>query len=394
MLRVVRNALVALLLLFALYLLERPEDGTALPLFARKYGVQCTTCHFAYPRLNKFGMDFRQRGYRMPDDKGESPWDSKEVPLSLVGNVGYTYARTNLMDSTGTRSDFSNGAYQQNQFELHSAGTLAPAVTFHLDANFDGIGGALSGGMVFVQFDDLVKDGALNVKTGIYDADIPYLADSRKTTLAEYMSPVTLDGQGVELNGTKNGWTYAGGLINSARTMGKPDDKSLNNLENTYLWLMRDVAGHEVTVRWYADHQDPRKPDVRSSLHTQVDASAFLSFTHAQVIPGYTYEKFADPDPATEMSGERQTAMLEGLVQFGGGAKWLATARYELQHDSKTDYGDGSPSRPASDTNAEVLGLAYYPNANLRVAGEWSHGADNIQGPRTDRLSAYVLLGY
>jgi hypothetical protein len=387
MLRLIRNVLIVAPLLLALYIVLQPGEVTALPLFARKYSVPCTTCHFAYPRLNKFGMDFRQRGYRMAGEKGESPWESKEVPLSLIGNVGYTYQRVNALDSTSTtRSDYATSGYQQNAFELHSAGTLAPNATFHLDADFDGVGGALSGGMVYVQFDDLVRDGALNIKTGIFDADIPYLADSRKTTLAEYQTAVTLDGQGVELNGTRSGWTYAAGLINSARTIGKPDDKSLNNMENTYLWLMRDVKGHEVTVRWYADHEDPRKPDARSSLHTQVDASAFLDIPHAQIIPGYTYEKFADPD--AETPGERQTGMLEALVQFGGGAKWLATARYELQHASKTDFN------PVADTNAEVLGLAFYPNPNLRLAGEWSHGADNVQGPRTDTVSAYVLLGY
>lgn len=384
MLRLVRNVLIVAPLLLALYVAMQPGEVTALPLFARKYAVPCTTCHFAFPRLNKFGMDFRQRGYRMPGDKGESPWEAKEFPLSLVGNVGYTYASTDTASVFGGRSRGSYGAFVQNAVEFHTAGTLGPNMTFHFDNNFAGAGGALGSGMAFVQFDDLVKDGQLNVKAGIYDAEIPYLADSRKTTLAPYLSPVTLDGQGVELNGTRGGWTYAGGLINSERTVGKPGDKSLNVLENTYVWLMRDVKGHLVTVRWYADHQDPRKPDARSSLHTQVDASAFINVAHAQIIPGYTYEKFADQPE----ENERQTGLLEALVQFGGGARWLATARYELAHVSKTDLN------PVEDTNAEVLGLAFYANPNLRLAGEWSHGADNIEGPRTDVLSAYVLLGY
>src|SRR5690242_7986939 len=49
-------------------ILPRPSNG--LPLFARKYGVACTTCHLAFPRLNSFGMAFRQNGYRMPAAKG------------------------------------------------------------------------------------------------------------------------------------------------------------------------------------------------------------------------------------------------------------------------------------------------------------------------------------
>ena len=389
MLRHVRNILIAAPLLLALYAVMQPGEVTALPLFARKYSVPCTTCHFAFPRLNKFGMDFRQRGYRMPGDKGESPWQAKEFPLSLVGDVGYNYTSIDQIssDSTaapGTRERFAISAFQQNAVEFHTAGTLGENLTFHFDNNFSGIGGPLGSGMAFVQFDDVVKDGALNVKAGVYDAEIPYLADSRKTTLASYLSPVTLDGRGVELNGTHTGWTYAAGLINSERTLGKPGDKSLNTFENTYVWLMRDVHGTLVTARWYADHQDPRKLDARSSLHTQMEVSAFIDLPHAQIIPGYTYQKFADQAAENEL----HTGLIEALVQFGGGARWLATARYELQHAAKTDLN------PIEDHNAEVLGLAYYLSPNMRLAGEWSHDADNFQGPRTDMVQAYVHLGY
>ncbi|MFI5372432.1 MAG: hypothetical protein ACHQ52_12810, partial [Candidatus Eisenbacteria bacterium] len=256
MLRLVRNVLIVLPLLVAMVVVMKPDRGDALPLFARKYGVECTTCHFAFPRLNKFGMDFRQRGYRMPGDKGQSPWEAKEFPISLVGNVGYTYNSTDTASVFGGRASTSTSAFVQNDVEFQSAGTLSQNLSFHFDDNFTGAGGPLNSGQAFVQFDDVVKDGQLNVKAGIYDADIPYLADSRRTTLADYLTPVTLDASGIELNGTRSGWTYAAGLINSGRTTGKPGDKTLNNLENTYVWLMRDIRGHLIAVRWYADHQD------------------------------------------------------------------------------------------------------------------------------------------
>jgi len=91
--------------------------------------------------------------------------------------------------------------------------------------------------MAFVQLDDLAKGGVLNLKAGIFDADIPYLASSRSTTLHDYLAPVTFDAAGMELNGASSGWTYALGLINSERTAGKPDAKTLNNLENVYARL-------------------------------------------------------------------------------------------------------------------------------------------------------------
>jgi hypothetical protein len=119
------------------------NTAEGLPLFARKYTTPCTTCHVVFPRLNAFGMQFKQNGYRMPGTRGESPWDSTGFfPLSLVGNVGYTYTSNDSATTTpGKRQKSSTSAFIQNASEFHSAGTLAPLVTFHFDNNFEGAGG-------------------------------------------------------------------------------------------------------------------------------------------------------------------------------------------------------------------------------------------------------------
>src|SRR5215468_1147141 len=43
----------------------------AMPMFARKLGVPCSTCHTSPPRLNEFGYKFRAAGYRMPAEIGK-----------------------------------------------------------------------------------------------------------------------------------------------------------------------------------------------------------------------------------------------------------------------------------------------------------------------------------
>jgi hypothetical protein len=42
------------------------EPGAALPIFARRYETACTTCHVIPPKLNAFGIAFRNNGYRIP----------------------------------------------------------------------------------------------------------------------------------------------------------------------------------------------------------------------------------------------------------------------------------------------------------------------------------------
>src|SRR5215475_3533772 len=50
----------------SLLLLALAEPVSALPMFARRYQTSCTTCHVMPPKLNAFGIAFRNNGYRIP----------------------------------------------------------------------------------------------------------------------------------------------------------------------------------------------------------------------------------------------------------------------------------------------------------------------------------------
>jgi len=390
-LRWLRSLLVLAPIASALAAVLSSHSAGALPLFARRYAVPCTQCHFAFPRLNTFGMAFRQNGYRMAGEKGSSPWQSREFPLSAVVQIGYGYTSVDSADSAGRRTRSALATFDQEALEIHSAGTLGPRISHRVDANFDGAGGPLDAGMAFVQFDDVMRDGRLNIKVGIFDADIPYLADSRRVTLAEYLSPITLDGRGIELNGVQRAWVYALGVIDSERSHGKPGSRTLNQLENPYAWIMGDFAGQLVTARVLLDRQDPRDTTQSAANHLQAELNAFFNCTRWIVIPGVTYEHFDQAD--LTQRDRRVTLLLEGHALLDKKRRVLATARYELRHSPRFTF-HGVPSLPEEDATLEVGNLSYYVNPNLRVALEYSHAQDNHGGPRTDAAQLFVHLGY
>src|ERR1051325_2582957 len=74
------------------------EKASALPMFARKLGVGCATCHTSPPRLNETGYRFRAAGYRMPEEIGKGDgkpfklFDYHGVPIQA--RDGATKART------------------------------------------------------------------------------------------------------------------------------------------------------------------------------------------------------------------------------------------------------------------------------------------------------------
>lgn len=57
------------------------QETQAIPSFARKYKTSCSTCHYAFPKLNSFGKAFKNNGYRYP--AGQDPEMTKEEPVSL-----------------------------------------------------------------------------------------------------------------------------------------------------------------------------------------------------------------------------------------------------------------------------------------------------------------------
>lgn len=376
--------LVALLALTCALL--APAPAQALPLFARKYSMPCSQCHSAYPRLNDFGMKFKQRGYILEGAEGESPWESTNFPLSLIGNVGMSLVGTDSLNEDRTRQRTTQVQFQQNAVEFHTAGTLAKKVSFHFDNGFATDTGVLETGMAFVQFDDLAKNGAVNLRVGIYDAEIPYLSSARRTTLVDYLTPVTLGAEGFELNGEKQGWTYALGLMNSGRTHGAPDDKTLNRLEDTYLWVMRDIRGQLVTARVLVDRQDARKELSSSSAHMQMDLSALLTLNRLSLIPAYVLETHSDPDLATP--DRIHHGMLEALLPLGPGARWVLTGRYELQHTPKTAL------LAEADQWLGALNVGCYVNSNAKIGFEWAHSGNNVGEPFVDAAQAYVQVGY
>ncbi len=62
-------------------------QANAIPAFARKFNVNCMTCHIAPPYLNKTGRLFKERGYLFPNEDGqieESMQQHQKITGSLI----------------------------------------------------------------------------------------------------------------------------------------------------------------------------------------------------------------------------------------------------------------------------------------------------------------------
>ncbi|MDQ3253611.1 MAG: hypothetical protein M3R15_06850 [Acidobacteriota bacterium] len=78
-------------------------DVAAMPMFARKYGMSCATCHTSSPRLNQTGYRFRAAGFRMPSQIGKKDEESSFDILNYFSGRIQVRAEANRTRAGDTR---------------------------------------------------------------------------------------------------------------------------------------------------------------------------------------------------------------------------------------------------------------------------------------------------
>jgi len=112
------------------------SNAGAIPMFARMYSYDCSTCHYpGYGQLNKFGYKFRAAGYRIPSDIGKDMNDGKfdltnymsfrysgGLSATTTSNANQASTPDNLSFTLGGASIFLGGGISKNFFTYSELG--------------------------------------------------------------------------------------------------------------------------------------------------------------------------------------------------------------------------------------------------------------------------------
>lgn len=357
------------------------DEASAMPGFARKYKAACSSCHIAFPKLNSFGIAFKQRGYRMEDEgPGEPVWKMKGIPLGGVAQIAYESKKAGPAKTS--RGDVT-------AVEFFFGGVLGPNVSFFGDfgADFDKTTGefeSLTPDVAFVIFDDLISDGRLNLKVGAMDIDFPFLSDPRAPTLSGYLTRldaggedgVTLGRKAVEANGffEESNIRYGIGIGNNA----------VENAENSFgaihAWATKgfEVLGFEQTVGAIISLDKNGDEAAITDDDTTVYGGALdLHYALSGLILAYY-----NYDGNTLLGeGDVSSGLVEGLHSFS--EKLVGVARYDFQD------ADGSKAEKTQHT----VGLQYFVRANVKAQAEYSSLEEtDAAGVDTNTQTATIAL--
>ncbi len=110
--------------------------ASAMPNFARKYSLGCSSCHAVVPRLNEFGWKFRAAGYRMPDEIGQ-----KQPQFNLgdyiAGRMNFSIAQTSATKAAPGSPTVNNLSEQFTGASLYPIfGALTKNISSEMELGF------------------------------------------------------------------------------------------------------------------------------------------------------------------------------------------------------------------------------------------------------------------
>jgi len=165
----------ALLLLFIALIDSSP--ARALPAFARKYGMPCSSCHEAWPKLSPFGQQFKDNGYQMGNDRDAPIFQSPAywpVTFRITPNWHRESTSNALVDGSngpaGNEAQITTHGFDWSGLDFHTAGTLAKNISFYVLPSSNNLG-AFHFESVWARLDNLAGSPWLNVKLGKFELD-------------------------------------------------------------------------------------------------------------------------------------------------------------------------------------------------------------------------------
>src|SRR5246500_241490 len=149
----------------------------AIPAFARKYGMPCSSCHEAWPKLSPFGQQFKDNGYQMGNDRDAPIFQNPAYwPVTFRITPQWHRESTDKAQVDGSNGPGGNEAqitthgFDWSGLDLHTAGTLAHNISFYVLPSSDNTG-AFHFEAVWARLDNLAGSPWLNIKLGKFELD-------------------------------------------------------------------------------------------------------------------------------------------------------------------------------------------------------------------------------
>ncbi len=328
----------AVLALASLAVAGGVRSARALPAFTRSTGLACAGCHTDGARLNARGMRFLAQGYRWRGEGGVAARPSASV-LGLAGlGVGDRDTR-GVPDATPQRE-------RASMLEAHVLGTAGRGWSWHLAQRVGTTAGTLETRIAELRYDLGDADAGWGVHAGRFEAGLPFLAQSRRPTLAPYRTAVSFMAEGVELSGSRGVWSGSAGVTEDHRTPA-PGTRITGfgaHLQDPYFWIAAGGERLAIGGRMWFDREDSDLPFHTWLQHMQHEVAAHARLGRVELTPAYVLDRY-DDRPAAELHDKHHMGMLEVAAPLDPSGRWWLAGRIEHEYRPLTPFTPSTTAR-------------------------------------------------
>ncbi len=181
-----QKILIGLIFLLFTSSLFLPTDSNAIPAFARRYKISCTTCHAPFPKLKPYGDEFAGNGFIMIENEKERDyvtagdnllWLNKEFPVAVRFDA---YA---LFDD---KTEVDKDLQIPWGLKFMSGGTLYKSIGYYFYFYLSERGEVAGIEDAYVHFDNVLGT-PLDIMVGQFQTSDPLMKRELRLTFEDYV---------------------------------------------------------------------------------------------------------------------------------------------------------------------------------------------------------------
>jgi len=179
---VIISLLIALFLITCFY----PVDVEAIPAFARRYKVSCTTCHAPIPKLKPFGAEFAGNGFVIPEEEKERDYVTAGDSLLWLNRTFPIAARFDAYGVYDSKAPVENDLQFPWGVKLLSGGNLYKNIGYYFYFYLSERGEVAGIEDAYIHFNNIFNTN-LDVMVGQFQTSDPLLKRELRLTFEDYV---------------------------------------------------------------------------------------------------------------------------------------------------------------------------------------------------------------
>ena len=162
-----------------------PEEADAIPAFARRYRISCTTCHAPFPKLKAYGDEFAGNGFVIPEDEKERDYVSAGDNLLWLNRDFPVAVRFDAFGVYEDDGEADNDLRTPWGVKILSGGTVYKNIGYYFYFYFSERGEVAGVEDAYVHFND-VFGSTLDVMVGQFQTSDPLMKRELRMTYEDY----------------------------------------------------------------------------------------------------------------------------------------------------------------------------------------------------------------